>query len=73
MKPFKGIVISDQPDKTIIVKVSRIKKHRKYEKRFSVHKNYSVHDPDNRYKIGDQVEFIPCPPISKNKKFKVLS
>lgn len=70
---MKGIVVSDKLDKTIIVKVDRLKKHRKYEKRFRVSKKYKVHDPENKYKTGDIVEFKECKPISKDKKWLVKS
>lgn len=66
---FKGVVVSDKLDKTIIVRVNRLKKHRKYEKRFRISKKYKVHDPENKYKIGDMVEFKECKPISKDKKW----
>jgi len=72
MKLKKGIVVSDKMDKTIVVRVSRLKKHAKYKKRYKVHKKYKVHDPENKFKIGNKVEFIECQPISKDKKSKVI-
>ncbi len=71
MKPKKGIVISDKMDKTIVVLVSRLKEHPKYKKRYKITKKYKVHDPENKYKIGDKVSFIECRPISKDKHFKL--
>lgn len=71
MKAKNGIVVSDKMDKTIVVKVDRLKKHSKYEKRFKVSKKYKVHDAKNKYKIGDTVEFVECKPISKDKKWSV--
>jgi len=73
MKPKKGIVVSDKMDKTIVVLVSRLKKHPKYKKRYKITKKYKVHDPENKYKVGDQVQLIECRPISKDKHFKVIS
>lgn len=69
MKPKKGIVISDKMDKTIVVSVSRLKEHSKYKKRYRITKKYKVHDPENKFKIGDKVKFKECKPISKDKKF----
>lgn len=71
MKPKKGIVISDKMDKTIVVQVSRLKKHSKYKKYYKIDKKYKVHDPKNKFKVGDKIEFIDCKPISKGKKFKI--
>jgi len=68
----KGIVVSDKMDKTVIVAAENYKTHFKYLKKYRFTKRYKVHDQENKYKIGDTVEFIECGPISKGKKFKVL-
>ena len=67
----KGIVTSDKMDKTIVVAVRTMKTHPKYLKRYVSIKKYKVHDPENKYKKGDTVEFIQCRPISKDKSHKV--
>jgi small subunit ribosomal protein S17 len=71
-KRFEGIVVSDKMDKTIVVKVERIKKHPKYKKRYKVHKKFKVHDEKNEAKIGDRVIFEECRPISKEKRWKLV-
>jgi len=71
-RKFKGTVISDAADKTIVVLVKRSKINSKYLKRFAVTKKYKVHDSENKYKIGDSVDFIECRPISKDKHWRVL-
>ena len=68
---LKGVVVSDKMDKTIIVSVSRIKKHPKYKKRYQVNKKYKVDDAKNEYKIGDKVIIKESRPISKDKKWRV--
>ena len=68
---LKGVVISDKMDKTIVVSVSRLKKHPRYKKRYRVNKKYKVHDEKNEFKIGDQVIIRECRPISKDKKWRV--
>ena len=70
---FKGIVVSNKMEKTIVVKVERTKMHPKYKKIYKVHKKYKVHDPKNQAKIGDKVVFEECRPISKDKKWKLLT
>lgn len=71
-RQFKGIVVSDKMDKTIIVKVEKIKIHPKYQKRYQMRKNYKVHDEKNKYHIGDKVLFEECRPLSKEKRWRVV-
>lgn len=73
VRKLKGEVVSDKMDKTIVVLVSRIKKHSKYLKQYKSSKKYQVHDQNNEYKIGDKVEFTAVRPISKAKRWKVVS
>lgn len=68
---IKGIVVSDKMDKTVIIGVDTLKNHPKYQKKYKVTKRYKIHDPENKYKIGDAVEFVQCKPISKEKRFKI--
>lgn len=69
----KGVVVSDRMDKTIVVAVNAIKTHSKYRKKYKSTKRYKVDDPENKYKLGDTVEFIECKPVSKNKRFTMVS
>ncbi|MBM3256521.1 MAG: 30S ribosomal protein S17 [Candidatus Moranbacteria bacterium] len=69
---IQGIVVSDKMDKTVVVKVDRLVKHPKYHKRYRVSKKYKVHDPKNKFKQGDKVQFVSCRPISKDKKWRVV-
>jgi len=71
-KILSGVVVSDKMDKTVVVKVSRFVKHKKYGKYYKVSKKYKAHDPENKYKTGDKVKIAETRPISKEKKFKVL-
>lgn len=71
-KTLKGIVVSDKMDKTIVVAVHTLKTHPKYKKKYRVTKKCKVHDPENKYKAGDIVEFVQSRPISKHKRFKVV-
>ena len=70
---FEGVVVSDKMAKTIVVRVTRIKAHPKYGKRYKVSTRYKVHDEKNEYKVGDRVKFTPCRPLSKEKKWRVIS
>ena len=71
-KQFRGTVVSDKMDKTRVVKVDRVRRHKKYQKSFVVSKRYKVHDERNQYKEGDQVTFVECRPLSKDKRWRVL-
>ena len=72
-KKFSGVVVSDKNDKTIIVKVESVKIHPKYKKRHVISRRYKVHDEVNKYKVGDKVVFIECRPLSRDKRWRVIS
>ena len=72
-KILKGVVVSDKMDKTVVVSVSKFVKHPLYGKFYKVSKKYKAHDEGNVYKTGDKVEIIETKPISKDKRFKVIS
>lgn len=72
-KTLKGVVVSDKMDKTVVVSVSRFIKHPLYGKFYKVSKKYKAHDEMNQYEVGDKVEIMETRPISKDKRFKVVS
>ena len=72
-KKLMGIVVSDKMQKTVVVKVERIKEHPKYKRRFKVHKKYKAHDQNQEYHIGDKVVIEETGPISKDKKWRVIA
>ncbi len=71
-RTLSGVVVSDKMQKTVVVLVNRFVKHPKYGKYFKVSKRYKAHDENNEHKVGDKVAIMECPPISKDKKFKVV-
>ena len=70
-KILQGIVVSDKMQKTVVVKVERIKEHPKYKRRYKVHKKYKAHDQNQEYHIGDKVMIEEHSPISKDKNWIV--
>ncbi len=68
-----GMVVSDKIDKTVVVKVDERKRHPKYKKAYTVSKKFKAHDEKNEYHIGDRVVIESIRPMSKEKKFKVIS
>lgn len=71
-KVLKGKVVSDKMDKTVVVEIKRFVKHPKYGKFFNLSKRHKAHDPENKAKIGDEVEIRECRPMSKDKHFEVI-
>ena len=69
---LQGEVVSDKSDKTVVVKVERTYKHPLYKKYIKKDKQYSAHDENNKFKIGDIVQIRECAPKSKTKTFEVV-
>ena len=70
---LSGVVVSSNSNKTITVDVTRRIKHKLYKKIIRQTKKYHAHDEKNEYQIGDTVSIIESKPISKLKKWKVIS
>ena len=70
---LSGIVTSSNSNKTIIVDVTRRIKHKLYKKIIRQTKKYHAHDEKNEFNVGDSVTIIESRPISKLKKWKVIS
>jgi small subunit ribosomal protein S17 len=66
-----GIVVSDKMDKTVVVAVESLKRHRLYGRTMRRTKKYHVHDEDNRCKIGDKVVIAESRPLSRLKRWRV--
>jgi small subunit ribosomal protein S17 len=71
-RKLQGIVISNKMKKTVVVRVDRLKEHKKYKRRYKVSKKYKAHDEKEECKIGDRVIIEECRPISKEKKWRVI-
>ena len=68
-----GKVVSDKMDKTIVVAVENHVKHPLYEK--IVKKTYKLkaHDENNECGIGDTVKVMETRPLSKDKRWRLVS
>lgn len=66
-----GTVVSDKMDKTVVVLVERVIKHKLYKKYVKMHKKYKAHDQENACKIGDRVLITESRPLSKTKHWRV--
>lgn len=68
---LRGTVSSDKMDKTVVVKVERVKTHPIYRKKYSVTTKFKAHDENNQYKVGDLVEITESRPLSRDKHWVV--
>lgn len=68
-----GIVVSDKMQKTVVVKVDMKKRHPKYKKAYTISRKFKAHDENNEYHTGDKVVIESIRPMSREKKFKVIS
>ena len=69
---LSGTVVSDKPDKTVVVRVERRVKHPLYGKIIKLSKKYHAHDAANEFHVGEIVRIEECAPISKLKTWTVL-
>ncbi len=70
---LQGVVVSDRMDKTVVVRVERRFRHPVYKKIVRRSRKFTAHDPENRCKEGDRVRIRECRPISKSKRWEILS
>ena len=66
-----GIVTSAKCDKTRKVQVNFLAKHPKYGKYLRRRTVLQVHDENNQARLGDEVEIVPCRPMSKTKRWAI--
>jgi small subunit ribosomal protein S17 len=72
-KRLVGVVTSDKMDKTVVVAVTTTKRHKLYGKVIRMVKKYKAHDEQNDCKMGDRVQIIESKPISRHKRWAVVS
>ncbi len=71
-KVKEGIVLSDKMEKTIVVRVNRLTRHRKYHRIIKRASKFKVHDEQNKAKIGDKVRIMETRPFSKDKRWTLV-
>lgn len=72
-KQYIGLVISDKMDKTIVVRVIRMAKHALYNRVLKTATKFKVHDEKEVANIGDEVKIEETRPLSKDKRFRLVS
>ena len=68
-----GKVVSAKCDKTITVKIETYRRHPLYGKRVKYTKKYTAHDENNVAKEGDIVKIAATRPLSKTKRYRLVS
>ncbi len=70
---LQGTVTSDKNAQTVTVLVERRFKHPLLQKTVRKSKKYRAHDETNQCKVGDTVRIVECAPISKTKRWTVVT
>src|SRR5437870_13777530 len=67
-----GTVVSNKMNKTIVVAVESLKKHRIYKRTFKQTKRFQAHDEENTCQVGDLVRIEESRPLSKMKRWRLV-
>ena len=68
-----GRVVSDRMDKTIVVSVERLARHRLYKRVIRLTTKFKAHDELNDARIGDTVLIEESRPLSATKRWRLVS
>lgn len=66
-----GVVTSASMQKTIVVKVTRLVEHRRYQRVVRVTKKFYAHDEQGEARKGDTVRIVETRPLSKLKRWRL--
>lgn len=72
-KQYTGEVVSDKMDKSVVVAITRLYQHPRYKRTVKKISRLMAHDENNVCNMGDKVSIIESRPLSKNKRWTVLS
>jgi small subunit ribosomal protein S17 len=67
-----GRVVSDKMDKTIVVSVERLTRHRLYKRVIRLTTKFKAHDEDNDAHVGDTVRIEESRPLSATKRWRLV-
>ncbi len=68
-----GRVVSDKMDKTIVVSVERLARHRLYKRVIRLTTKFKAHDEDNDARTGDTVLIEESRPLSATKRWRLVN
>ena len=72
-KVYRGKVVSDAMDKTIVVKLEEQYTHSLYGKVVNRSVKFKAHDEKNEAGIGDRVLLMETRPLSATKRWRMVS
>ena len=72
-KELIGTVTSNKMDKTVVVSVETSVRHKLYGKIVKRTYKLKAHDEQNACQIGDKVKVMETRPLSKDKRWRVVS
>ena len=72
-KTRQGVVISDKMEKSIVIASKFKEKHPIYGKFVQKTKKYHAHDENNEAHVGDTVLVMETRPLSKTKRWRLVS
>ncbi len=73
MRTITGTVVSTKMNKTIVVSTDTYKNHTKYHKRYKVSNKFYAHDEASIAKEWDTVTISETRPLSKLKRWTLVS
>jgi small subunit ribosomal protein S17 len=66
-----GVVLTNEADKSVVVKVESLVMHPLYRKFSRTSSKFMAHDEENTCNRGDRVLIEECRPLSKRKRWRV--
>ncbi len=73
MRILQGTITSNRMSRTVVVRVDRLRQHRKYRKFYRVSRRYKAQvEGAAAYTIGDVVRIQETRPVSKEKRWRVI-
>jgi small subunit ribosomal protein S17 len=67
-----GVVTSNRMQKTIVVRVTRLVRHPKYNRIIHQINSFKAHDETNSAAVGDWVKIMETRPLSKDKRWRLV-
>jgi small subunit ribosomal protein S17 len=67
-----GVVVSDKMDKTVLVRIEQVVRHRAYGKTVRSSSKLAAHDESNDAHVGDTVRVMETRPLSRTKRWRVV-
>ena len=72
-KTRTGLVVSDKMDKTVVVAIIDNVRHPLYKKIVKRTVRLKAHDENNECRVGDRVSVMETRPLSKDKRWRVVT